>query len=234
MKRFEILKTIQLILYLCLAAAGLLMLLSDSELFRLMADDERFHMLGVLLWLLFGLSFLFIFVDFSLLSSFRKDYRELDFAVTVDPVSGIANRYSCDALIEHYLDHPLPPGTGCIMLDLTSLNEINHSCGHTAGNELIRDFAGILKTASEDMCFVGRNGGSRFLIFFEKCSADEFRMFSDRVEDGVRRHNEKPDSHFISCALGSAFEDHDKTGSVTELISLASSRISGEKDAWRD
>ena len=57
------------------------------------------------------ISFLFIFLDFTLYSTFKKDFKELDYAVSSDPVAGIANRFSCDAVIEKY-------GRQCDVIDL--------------------------------------------------------------------------------------------------------------------
>ena len=125
MKKLDRYKTVQLILSLLLAGVSLYCILTDERLYHLVANDTQIRTLCILLWLSFVLSFLFIFIDFSLFSSLKRDYRELDFAVSSDPVSGIANRYSCDNLIEKYLDRPLPPGIGCIMFDLTNLGEIN-------------------------------------------------------------------------------------------------------------
>ncbi len=85
MKKFDIFKTIQLILFVILAGVSLLIILTDSALYRTVADDAHVRALCILLWVSFVLSFLFIFMDFSLFSSFKKDYKELDYAVSQDP-----------------------------------------------------------------------------------------------------------------------------------------------------
>ena len=118
MKKLDIAKTIQLIVFIILAlvCAGLILL--NPELYHMIGADSRVRLICGLLWLVLFISFLFIFLDFSLLSSWKKDFRELNYAVHSDPVAGIANRFSCDALIEKYLDKPLPENMGCIMPEL--------------------------------------------------------------------------------------------------------------------
>ena len=165
-KKFDRYKTVHLILFILLAGIGLFIILTDPELYQMIANNSHIRALCILLWIVFVLSFLFIFMDFSLFSTFKKDYRELDFAVSSDPVSGIANRYSCDSIIEKYLDKPIPDGIGCIMFDLTNLQKVNQTYGHTQGNELIREFSGILQSTSLNFCFVGRNGGNKFIALF--------------------------------------------------------------------
>lgn len=225
MKKFDIFKTIQLIIFMCLAGFSLYMILSDSRLYHLIATDTQIRTLCILLWAAFGLIFLFIFMDFSLFSSFKREYKELDFAVYSDPVSGIANRNSCDAIIEKYLDKPLPDKIGCIMFDLTNIKEINQSYGHLQGNALIRDFSAILQSSSQNQCFVGRNGGNKFLAVFEDCSEEKLNSFLERVDDRVKRHNTPKESCPILYSYGIAFNEGSDIDNITSLIALSNSRI---------
>ena len=129
MKRYNIFKTVQLVLFIVLAVICLSAVLINPEVFHLVANDGSFRLICILLWVVLALSFVGIFLDFTYMSSYKRDFSELDFAVHSDPVSGIANRYSCDALIEQYLDKPLDPNIGCIMFELTNLAEINKVYG---------------------------------------------------------------------------------------------------------
>lgn len=225
MKKFNVYKTIQLVVFILLAGICLYLILADRTLYHLVASDPQIRTLCILLWIAFGLSFLFIFMDFSLFTSFKRDYRELDFAVSSDPVSGIANRYSCDTIIEKYIDKPLPGHIGCIMFDLTNIREINRSFGHTEGNALIHDFSGILQTAARDLWFVGRNGGNRFLALFEECSDDRLQTFLDLVDEKVRRHNGNTDTHPILYRYGIAYDESNRIQTITDLIALSNRRI---------
>ena len=225
MKKFDIFKTIQLIIFACLAGFGIYVILSDSRLYQLIATDPQIRILCILLWAALGLTFLFIFMDFSLFSSFKREYRELDFAVYSDPVSGIANRYSCDAVIEKYLDKPLPKNIGCIMFDLTNIKEVNEKYGHVEGNNLIRDFSSILQSSSMNLCFVGRNGGNKFLALFEECSNEKLIAFLDRVRDRVERNNSKEGAVPIDYRYGIAFEEDAEANNINELIALSNRRI---------
>lgn len=225
MKKFDLFKTIQLILYVLLAVLGLAVIFTDKELYRMIADNPHIRLLCILLWVVFVLSFFFIFMDFSLFSTFKKDYRELDFAVSSDPVSGIANRNSCDTVIEKYLDKPLPDHIGCIMLDLSNIRTINNLWGHVRGNEMIREFSDILQAASKNLCFVGRNGGSRFMALFEDCDMQKIENFMAEVDEQVKQYNTKPTSPPIQYQYGYAYSDEDEADTITDLIALSARRI---------
>ena len=142
-------KTIQLVLYLVLTACCLGLILLDQNVYHLIASDFAYRTLCIFLWLALGLSFLFIYRDFTYFSSYSRRYRELNHAVHSDPLSGLANRFGCDVMIERYLDKPIPENLGCIMFDLTNLHEVNTHYGHLQGNRLIRDFSNILHLASD-------------------------------------------------------------------------------------
>lgn len=230
MKKLDIAKTIQLIVFIIIALICAWLILMNPELYHLIAADSRVQMICFLLWAVLFISFLFIALDFSLLSSWKKDFRELNFAVHSDPVAGIANRFSCDAIIEKYLDKPLPENMGCIMFDLTNIAKINKDFGHVQGNILIRDFSNILRVTSLKLCFVGRNGGNKFIALFEDTDQEKIDIFLSRVESKVSEHNQKANAHPIEYRYGIAFHEEDETLSVTDLIALSFKRIPSDPD----
>ena len=224
MKKFNIIKTVQLIVMLIFLAVCVVLVLTKKELFHNIATVPGMRLTACLLWLCFGLNFAFIFLDYSFVSDYKRDYRELDYAVHSDPLSGLANRNSCDAIIERYQDKPLPPGIGCVMLEFSNIRAINEKLGHKKGNEVIRDFSTILKMSSVSLCFVGRNGGNKFLAIFEESCREDIDRFLSRVESKVRNYNEKNPEHPVEYAYGVAFDEPQKL-KINELVALSNNRI---------
>lgn len=225
MKKFDVFKTIQLILFIILTAVGLYVIFTDKELYQMIAQNAHIRTLCILLWVALVMVFLFIFMDFSLFSTFKKDYRELDFAVSSDPVAGIANRYSCDVMIEKYLDKPLPDNLGCIMFDLTNVGEVNQLWGHIKGNELIYEFSAILQSSSSNLCFVGRNGGNKFLALFEDTTSQKMNTFLTRVDKKIKCHNADSENIPIQYEYGTAYREGEEVKTITDLIALSNHRI---------
>lgn len=226
MKKFNMMKTIQLILFIIVSVICLIVIFTDDALYHQIAADPHIRLLCIMLWVALVLSFLSILLDFSLFSSFKRDYSELDYAVHSDPVSGISNRYSCDVYIEKYMDKPLPQEMGCIMLELTNIKETNDLYGHGVGNALIRDFSNILKITAVNLCFVGRNGGNKFLAIFETADEEKLHTFLTRVGQKVKVHNNDPENNSIEYKFGTALQEHDEAKTITELIALSNKRIS--------
>lgn len=229
MKKFDTQKTVQLVVFLVITAACVLIIFMNKGLYHTIGTDPSVKLMCGMLWLALGISFLFIFLDFNLFSRFKQDYGELDYVVHSDPIAGIANRYSSDALIEKYVDKPLPENVGCVMLELTNLKETNQLYGHVEGNQMIRDFATILKLTSLNLCFVARNGGNKFLAIFEDCSSEKIESFLARVSQKVGSNNTEAGTHPIKYAYGISYNAIDKLDQITDLIALADRRINKEK-----
>ena len=225
MKKYNMFKTIQLIIFIILSVICLCMILINPDVFHLVANDRHFLLLCLMLWIILAISFIGFFMDMNFIASNKKDFNELDFAVHSDPISGIANRYSCDALIEQYLDKPLDPKIGCVMFDLTSLTEINKQYGHAQGNATIREFSTILQTTAVDLCFVGRNGGNKFMALFENGSMDKILFLISRIKQKVDIYNDLNPNCRMDYLYGIAFNEGESVKTITELISLANKRI---------
>lgn len=231
MKKQNILKIIQLIVFIVLTAVCFYCIVLNPEIYHLIAQDAHIRLVCVLLWITLGLSFLFILLDFNFFAAFKKDYRELDYAVHSDPLSGLANRLGADAMIEKYMGKPAPKDFACVMIDLANIRQINERYGHLAGNTQIREFSNMLNTASVGLCYVARNGGNKFLAIFEKTDEEHVDAFLQNVEREVEKYNGCHGERPICYRVGVAFHE-EKTAnlkSVPDLIALANKRIY-EKD----
>lgn len=224
MKKFTVYKTIHLILLVLMTAAAVLLVFYDSELYHQIASSTMMTVLASGIWIVLAVSFVFIFLDYTFFFGYRKEYREMENAVRSDPTSGIANRFSCDAVIEKYLDKPVPSDLGCIMFDLTNIQDVNKLYGHLQGNALIRDFSNILRLSSDELCFVGRNGGNKFLAIFERCTPYDMQRFLERVSQRVRMHNSDSGNTPIQYSFGTALHEDISVREITQLISLANDR----------
>lgn len=234
MKKHTIFKTVQLILFILVAGIVIGLLFSTPEIYHQAATDPVMRTLCIALWAVLGLSFLFLFLDFFFFLNYRREYKEMDYALYNDPLSGIANRFSCDRLVEKYLDQPLPADMGCIMVDISNIRQINQACGHLQGNLAISDFSAMLNASSEGLCFVGRNGGNKFLMLFDDTTEAKMSLFLDRLQERVNTYNHNPANHAIEYRVGKAFHEDAEINEITKLIALSNSRIySSEADADR-
>lgn len=238
MKRFEWIKTVQLLIYCVLTAAALFTIFRNDALYQNIASDQDVRLLCGILWFMMGISFVFMFLDFGSFTDLKHENLALDQAIYSDTLTGVANRYSCDAYISRYLHKKMPANMGCITLDLINLVEINQKYGHEGGDEAIRDFSEILTEAARikgapegaSNCFIGRNGGNKFLAIFRSCSHEIISDFLLEVEQlsGQRQTEGRPE---LVYAVGVAFDEDSSVKSLVDLVALSDRRA--EKDEYR-
>ena len=104
---------------------------------------------------------------------------------THDALTGLINRSE----FEHRLQRVLTTSRteevqhALCYLDLDQFKVINDTCGHLAGDELLRQLGGILQERIRKRDSLARLGGDEFGILMEHCSLDE----AQRVATAVRR-----------------------------------------------
>lgn len=224
MKKLSLLKIIQLTVLIFLTFVSLCLLL-NSDIKQFIFSNLAATILFGVVWIILIASFIFLLLDFSVIARIKLNYHNLYQVAYSDPLSGIPNRFSCDVLIEKYIDKDLPSDIGCIVLDLTNLPEINSSINHVAGNQLLSEFSGILSTAASNLGFVGRNGGNKFLAIFEDCTQEKLESFLTNVEKRVQKHNAAPNALPIQYKTGSALNSDETIPQITTLIRIANQRV---------
>lgn len=224
MKKFSTFKIIQLSLLVVLTLASLYFLMKP-QVKQFIFSSTAATILFVVVWTVLLSSFIFLLIDFNLISTIKLNYHNLYDVAYSDQLSGIPNRFSCDTVIEKYYDKKLPENLACIMIDLANLPEVNSLYDHATGNILLKDFSAILSSASLSLCFVGRNGGNKFLAIFENGEQAKIDTFLARVANRVKQHNLSSDAIAIEYHTGVAMNSKEHMEQITNLIALANKRI---------
>lgn len=224
MKKLSFMKMIQLAILVVLTFISACLLL-NKDIKQLVFSDLAATILFVSVWVILVANFVFLLIDFSTISTLKLNYHNLYEVAFSDPLSGIPNRFSCDVLIEKYIDKDLPATIGCIVIDLVNLPDINTTHNHATGNKVLSQFSTILSSASASLGFVGRNGGNKFLAIFEECDQEKLNTFLDRVESKVEQHNAAPDALPIKYRAGVTINSTEKVNQITKLISLANQKV---------
>ncbi|MCF0142586.1 MAG: diguanylate cyclase [Parasporobacterium sp.] len=226
MKKLDLLKTIQLIVFVIFAGISLkLILFTPSVTNELSGGNEGLRTLCTLFWIIFALIFLFIFLDLVLYNKEKQTLSQLKKRVTRDTISQLENRHGCDTLINRYTNQELNDDVAAVTLELANIKEINDKHGHEAGNSAIRDFSTVISYAAIGKCFVGRNGGNKYLAFFEKDGKRGIKEFMNRLNDKLNEYNEKPGSPSLEYRYGIAYTKDTKDRNILSLIALSDNRL---------
>jgi diguanylate cyclase (GGDEF)-like protein/PAS domain S-box-containing protein len=98
--------------------------------------------------------------------------RQLSYEASHDALSGLINRREFEMRLQRALDAAQATGTSHAVcyLDLDQFKIINDTCGHVAGDELIRQLAHLLQNRVRSNDALARLGGDEFGLLLHDCS----------------------------------------------------------------
>ena len=115
-------------------------------------------------------------------------HRIVERQALVDGLTGIANRRQCeDALTAEIsrADRLGAPMT-LVLADLDDFKAVNDVHGHTVGDDVLREFASVLKATVRDSDLAGRWGGEEFMLLLPGTDAAGRRQPRRPGADGPR------------------------------------------------
>lgn len=107
-----------------------------------------------------------------------------------DALTGVDNRRHLNDRIEEMFQHAqrLNEPFSIVMCDLDKFKSVNDTHGHLAGDEVLKQFAHILKDEAREIDRVGRYGGEEFMLLLPGTVLDAAVTFAERVRKRVEGH----------------------------------------------
>jgi len=142
----------------------------------------------------------------------------------VDGLTGIANRRQCeDALAQEIAraDRLNAPFT-LVIADLDDFKPINDRHGHAVGDDVLREFASVLRLTLREADLAGRWGGEEFVLLLPGTDAEGGAQLAERVRTalGERTFHGREGAVFgVTCSFGVA--QFRPGGSERELFAQA-------------
>lgn len=160
--------------------------------------------------------------------------RALEQMARTDTLSGLLNRGSISAEIEKAAGENR--AFTLIMFDLDYFKQVNDSCGHRTGDQVISRFSSFImeEMLSSGCAFcAGRWGGEEFMIMCG-AGADKGRVFAEKILERTRNHafNASGKEFFVTASAGvTAFK---KGESADQALVRVDKALYASKSAGRD
>ncbi len=120
-------------------------------------------------------------------------------------------------------------------LDLDQFKIVNDTCGHVAGDELLKQVTRTLQHHIRETDTLARLGGDEFGILLENTSKERAMVLAERIRQDIKdlrfSWQDKPFAISISCGMVAINKG---TSSVHELMSCADMACYAAKDKGRD
>lgn len=101
--------------------------------------------------------------------------KQLIFQARHDALTGLINRYEFDRIAKHAIEDTSPekPAHCLAYIDLDKFKVVNDTCGHMAGDMLLRQIAALLKDKMRTSDTLARLGGDEFAVLLTGCGLDK-------------------------------------------------------------
>jgi diguanylate cyclase (GGDEF)-like protein len=153
-----------------------------------------------------------------------------------DALTDLINREQFKVCLQDVLQSSRVNGSehALIYVDLDQFKIINDTCGHVAGDELLKQIGMVIKGTLGERDFVSRMGGDEFGILLQDCTLKEASAMASKIHEAIKAHrflwNEQPFT--VSSSIGvvlinSACLD------VEEVLSSADMACYAAKDKGR-
>ncbi|MEM6513107.1 MAG: EAL domain-containing protein [Pseudomonadota bacterium] len=159
-------------------------------------------------------------------SELRGLTRKMSYQATHDPLTGLINRREFERRLDEAMDsaHAEEAVHMLFYMDLDRFKAVNDSCGHLAGDNMLREVAALIKEQVRDSDFVGRLGGDEFGALLIGCPIDKARQIASDVCDAIAKYRFvwKDKIFNIGISIGLVEISH-VSGTVQDVMSAADS-----------
>ncbi len=159
-------------------------------------------------------------------SEIRGLARQMSYQASHDPLTGLVNRREFERRLDEIIAGARAGGSTHVLcyLDLDRFKAVNDTCGHMAGDNMLREVASLIRDKVRDSDIVARIGGDEFGMLLSGCPLDKARQISDDVVAAIRdyRFVWRDRIFNIGVSVGLVEISHE-SGTLEELMSAADS-----------
>ena len=167
----------------------------------------------------------------------RRIVREMAWNASHDSLTDLLNRREFEQRVRHLLEHECSTARhhALLYLDLDQFKVVNDTCGHQAGDELLRQLASILRRQVGESDALARLGGDEFALLLADTSLEAARTIADRLIAAIQefRFIWQGKTFLIGASIGLVAIDA-ATESFAGLLSAADSACYTAKEKGRN
>src|SRR6056297_810443 len=166
----------------------------------------------------------------------RQLRRQLAHHAAHDSLTGLINRREFEQRLENALVSAREGGAHVLLyVDLDQFKVVNDTCGHTAGDQLLKQITTLIRNLVRTSDTVSRLGGDEFGVLLENCTLERAVEIADDMRAAIRgyRFVAKDASFEIGASIGLVEIDGDSE-SIESLLSAADVACYSAKDLGRN
>jgi diguanylate cyclase (GGDEF)-like protein/PAS domain S-box-containing protein len=167
----------------------------------------------------------------------KKVEEKFSYQASHDALTGLINRSEFEQRAKRLLStiqNDKAEHAMCF-LDLDQFKVINDTCGHIAGDELLRQLGGLLRNIVRNRDTLARLGGDEFGVLMEHCVLDQAHRVADAIFDSINKYQFfwEGEAFRIGVSIG-LVAITEATGNYTDLFKQADAACYLAKELGRN
>jgi len=177
-----------------------------------------------------------IVLVFRDVTSMRKMSNQLGYQATHDELTELINRREFENRIKIALEsaHVDDVEHSMCYLDLDQFKIVNDTCGHVAGDELLRQLSKLLKQEIRKGDTIARLGGDEFGILYLNCALEKAEELAEKLRCIVNDFQFNWDNKSFTVGVSIGIVQINKHGNMNAILSSADSACYVAKDKGRN
>jgi len=119
----------------------------------------------------------------------RRLHRALHYQAIHDALTGLINRREFEKRLTGAVENARQDSGSrhaLLYLDLDQFKLVNDTCGHPAGDQLLKQITGVLQSRVRSADTLARLGGDEFGILLQSCSLDQALRIAESMRQAIR------------------------------------------------
>ena len=163
--------------------------------------------------------------------------QKLSYQANHDSLTSLLNRRAFEERLQRVISTARVDGSSHALcyLDLDQFKVINDTCGHVAGDRLLRELGELLRRHVRGRDTLARLGGDEFALLIERCTLHQAMRVAEVLRATIERYrfNWDANSYHLGVSIGVA-PINAESASVSEVLSAADNACYAAKDRGRN
>ncbi|MEW5942937.1 MAG: EAL domain-containing protein [Pseudomonadota bacterium] len=170
-------------------------------------------------------------------SKARTLAKRLSWQANHDMLTGLSNRFAFENRLNHLIAGALEDNQqhALLYLDLDQFKVVNDTCGHMAGDELLKQLGILLQGKMRESDMLARLGGDEFGVLLLNCPIGQARRIANEIRNAVQdyRFSWRDKSFAIGVSIG-VVSIHAGSHQLADVLSKADVACYAAKEAGRN
>ena len=150
----------------------------------------------------------------------RHQSQKVSYQASHDALTGLINRREFERRLSRVLETAQSADTenALCYLDLDRFKQVNDTCGHVAGDELLRQVSQLLKQQIRKRDTLARLGGDEFGLLMEHCSLNEAKGVAENLIKVISDFSFPWEDHSFSIGVSIGLVDVSRNSAAMQQV----------------